>query len=286
MFVGGTTALLAANAAPAGAQTSDFGRPHPPIVAENDPAIAVVHATLVRPDATIRAYVALPRNVSVTTPGVVLVNHVWGVDAQYRDLTRRLAKLGYIAIAPALMDRSHVPSGDGMTDSKPFQAAFAQLFTGDVVFGDLLAARSWIRERAPRGKIGLFGNCGGGGLALQALVSNTNYDAAAIAYGFVRTDRAATEPPPPAALAWAAHVTTPAIGFYGLLDGSILAADVDTAYGMMPGPHEVVVYPDAGHGFLDDTRDSYRPGPAADAWAKLTAWYGTYLAGPEPRPPA
>jgi carboxymethylenebutenolidase len=267
-FVGGSAALVAAQ----------FGGPHPPIVAENDPAIVVVHATLQRPGAAISAYVAMPRTVAATTPGIVLVTHIWGVDAQYRDLTRRFAKLGYIAIAPGLMDRSHVPSGDGMTDSTPFRAAFAEMLTGTFSFGDLLAARAWVRERAPRGKIGIYGNCGGGGLALQALAGTTGYDAAAVLYGFVRADRAATEPPPPSAFAWAARVTTPVTGFYGLLDGSIMVADVETAYGLMRGPHEVFVYPDAAHAFLDDTRASYRPGPAADAWTKLTAWYATYLA--------
>jgi carboxymethylenebutenolidase len=208
---------------------------------------------------------------------VVLAIHIWGVDAQYRDLARRFAKLGYIAIVPGLMDRSHVPSGDDTNDSAPFRAAFAQMRAGTTAFGDLLAARAWIRDRAPRGKIGLYGNCGGGGLALQALVGNTDYDAAAILYGFVRADRAASQPTPPAALAWAARVTTPVIGFYGLLDGSILTGDVEAAYDLMRGPHDVTIYPDAAHAFFDDTRESYRPGPAADAWAKLTAWFGRYL---------
>jgi carboxymethylenebutenolidase len=67
------------------------------------------------------------------------------------------------------------------------------------------------------------------------------------------------------------------IGFYGLLDGSILTGDVEAAYDLMRGPHDVTIYPDAAHAFFDDTRESYRPGPAADAWAKLTAWFGRYL---------
>jgi hypothetical protein len=138
-FVGAAAALTAAAAAPANAQTDGFGRPHPPIVPENDPAITVVHASLVRPDATIGAYVAMPRTIAATTPGVVLAIHIWGVDAQYRDLARRFAKLGYIAIVPGLMDRSHVPSGDDTNDSAPFRAAFAQMLAGTTAFGDLLA---------------------------------------------------------------------------------------------------------------------------------------------------
>jgi carboxymethylenebutenolidase len=279
-FVTGSAAAIAAGATPADAQTDGFGIPHPPIVPENDPALTIVRTTLPRPDATIGAYVAMPKTTSATTPGIVMAAHVWGVDAQYRDLARRFAKLGYIVIAPGIADRSHPPSGDGATDPAPFLPGFTALFSSGTVTGDLLAGHDWIRERAPRAKIGLYGNCGGGGMALQALAGNTNYAAAAIAYGFVRADRKNTEPPPPGAIDWAAQVSTPTIGFYGALDRSINVDDVQAAYGLMTGPHDVTIYPDAAHAFLDDTRASYRAVPAADAWAKMTHWFGEYLTTP------
>ena len=67
------------------------------------------------------------------------------------------------------------------------------------------------------------------------------------------------------------------IGFYGGADGSIKAADVRTAYGLFKGPNGVTIYPDAPHAFLDDTRSSYRPGPATDAFAQMISWYWSYL---------
>jgi carboxymethylenebutenolidase len=277
-FMGGSAAVIAAaNAVPADAQATDFGKPHPPIVPETDPAITVVHGTLARPDATIGAYIAMPKNVTPTTPGIVMCAHIWGVDAQYRDLARRFAKLGYIAIAPGIFDRSHPPSGDGQTDLSLFAPAAAALYAGNTMNGDLLAAKAWIRTQAPRGKVGLYGNCMGGGIVLQAMVGNNNYDAATELYGYVRADRKVTEPPPDGAFDWAPKVTTPVFGFYAGLDGGITVADAQAAFAKLGGPHDIAVYPDAKHGFLDDTRASYLPAAATDAFAKMVAWYGKYL---------
>lgn len=280
-FVGGSAAVLAAvQAIPADAQAVEFGKPHPPIVAETDPAISAMMMKLVRADATIGAYVAMPKVITATTPGIVMSAHIWGVDAQYRDMARRWAKLGYIVIAPGIFDRSKPPNGDGVSDNTIFNDAVAALYAGNTVTGDLLAGRDWIREKAPKSKVGLYGNCMGGGLALQAAAGNNNYAAVCELYGYVRADRKASLPVPPEALAWAAKMTTPALGFYGGADKSISTDDVKAAFDMMKGPHDVIVYPDAPHAFLDDTRNRYQPGPAADAWSKMIAWYEKYLKTP------
>jgi carboxymethylenebutenolidase len=280
-FMGGSAAAIAAaNAVPADAQTADFGHPHPPIVPETDPAITTQHLTLTRPDATISAYVAMPKTVKATTPGIVMCAHIWGVDAQYRDLARRFAKLGYIAIAPGIFDRSHPPSGDGQTDLTLFAPSVAALYAGNTMSGDLLAGKAWIRTQAARGKVGLYGNCMGGGIVLQSLVGNKDYDAASELYGYVRADRKMTQPPPADAFDWASKVTTPVIGFYAGQDGGIGVPDAQAAFAKMGGPHDISVYPDAKHGFLDDTRASYLPAAATDAYAKMIAWYGKYLTTP------
>lgn len=277
-FMGASAAAIAsANAIPAAAQGTDFGHPHPPIVPENDPAITTQHATLTRPDATISAYIAMPKTIKPTTPGIVLSAHIWGIDSQYRDLTRRFAKLGYIAIAPGIFDRAHPPSGDNQTDISLFAPAVTALYAGNQMNGDLLAGKAWIRTQAPRGKVGLYGNCMGGGIVLQALVGNKDYDAASVLYGYVRADRKTTEPPPDGAFDWAPKVSAAVIGFYGGQDASIAIPDVQAAYAKIAGPHDVTVYPDAKHGFLDDTRGSYQAAAATDAFAKMIAWYGKYL---------
>ena len=276
-FVGGSAAVLAAATATAADAQTEFGKPHPPIVAEDDPAITILKTSLVRPDATISAYVAMPKVMTPTTPGIVMSAHIWGIDAQYRDLARRFAKLGYIAIGPGIFDRSNPPSGDGQTDTTVFGPAVAALYAGNKMAGDLVAAHDWIKTKAPRGKIGMYGNCMGGGIVLQTLASNPVFAAACELYGYVRTDRKTSEPAPDDAYDYAPKIKAAVMGFYGGADKSINPDDVKAAFDKFGGPHDFIVYPDAPHGFLDDTRGAYRAGPAADAWAKMVAWYGKYL---------
>jgi carboxymethylenebutenolidase len=114
-------------------------------------------------------------------------------------------------------------------------------------------------------------------MALQALVGNTNFAAASVLYGYVRADRLTAQPPPPDAFAWAPKVTAAVIGAYGADDGSIAWDDVQAAFSQIAGPHDVKREPGAAHAFLDDTRPSYRPGPAADAWARQMDWFRKYL---------
>jgi carboxymethylenebutenolidase len=273
-------AALAAGTGVADAQTTGFGQPHSPIVAEDDPAIVVQHITLQRPDATIGAYVAKPNAIVATTPAVVMSIHVWGIDAQYRDMARRLAKAGYIAIIPGLFDRIQPVPGDAPADIAPYQAVAKAMYAAGTEQGDLIAAHDWVKTVAPRGKVGIYGNCMGGGMALQALVGNPRFAAASVLYAYVRADRKTTQPPPPDAFAWAQQVTAAVLGSYGADDGSIAWDDVQAAFGAMSGPHDVKLYPGAAHAFLDDTRPSYRAGPAADAWARQMAWFSKYLTTP------
>ena len=154
-FVGGSVALAAATGTVANAQSTDFGKPHPPIVAENDPEIVVVRTTLQRPDATIGAYVAMPATIKATTPGIVMSAHIWGVDAQYRDLARRFAKLGYITIAPGFPIASILPTvmvSDRCGTARPDVHANDRRRHGDGRFGRrtrLISATCAAREGRP-----------------------------------------------------------------------------------------------------------------------------------------
>src|SRR5271166_6877136 len=95
-FIGlSASAVAAMPVATALAAGEDYGKPHPPIVSERDPAISVQRVTLTSPDQPIPAYAAYPKHATPTTPGVVVVHAIWGVDAQIRDVVRRLAKAGY-----------------------------------------------------------------------------------------------------------------------------------------------------------------------------------------------
>lgn len=274
-FVGaGVASAFAADAAPSLAQSEDFGKPHSPIVPENDPSLAYARPQL---GTGISAYVAMPKSTGAATPGIVLSPHFWNIDTQMRDVARRYAKLGYIVIVPGLLDRTGVPNGDGITDGTAYGAAIRQVIAADHMTEDLLAGHDWVRAKTPRGKIGIMGFCAGGGFALQALAGNTNYTAASIFYGYVRSDRGNSQPAPPETLAWASEVMTPVLGSYGADDKSIAPPDIEKAYALMQGPHDYKIYPGAAHAFFDDQRSSYNAAASADAYARTVAWFNTYL---------
>ena len=272
---GATTLGTIASALAAG---EGFGQPHPPIVAENDPGIVAMMIQLDRPDVKLNAYIAHPKTIKATTPGVVMVQHIWGVDAQIRDTVRRYAKEGYICIAPDLFQRTNPPSGDGLSDYTVFRAS-ASALTDEQTHGDLKAGFDAIRKLAPRSKIGVTGFCMGGGIALKQVIGPNGYDAAAIFYGDVRpgtTDRKA--PSTDATFDYTKKITTPIVGSWAGLDTGILPGDVLALEKHLTVPHDIKVYAGANHAFFDDTRKAYDADTAADAWTRTLAWFKKYLA--------
>jgi hypothetical protein len=98
-FVGLSAGAAAAISTPTAAvapATADFGKPHAPIVPPDDPGIRAQYVRLMRPDTTLDAYAAWPKTPAPATPGVIIVHHIWGVDATLRDGVRRYAKAGYV----------------------------------------------------------------------------------------------------------------------------------------------------------------------------------------------
>jgi carboxymethylenebutenolidase len=276
--LGAGAAFAIANGAAAAAQTTGFGKPHPPIVAEDDPAIVVSRPRLT-PSAggPIGSYAATPRTVTRTTPGVVIAQQIWGVDTQIRDVVRRLAKAGFIAIAPQLFDRVDAPNGDGATDIAAFTAAAQKMSAQGFVTTDLLAGHDWIHTQAQDAKIGILGFCMGGGLAIQEVIDSKAFAAASVFYGNVRPGTPSKAPTTASTFDFTSRITTPLLGSYGARDTSIKAEDVTAMFARLTAPHAVKIYDEAGHAFFDDQRPRYVPSAAADAWTRTLAWFHRYL---------
>jgi carboxymethylenebutenolidase len=266
------------------AQGVEFGKPHPPLVPEDDPEIDSGRPSITYGTRTIDAYYAAPRHAGPGTPAVVVVQAIWGIDAQLRDVVRRFAREGYIAIAPDLYTGLDAPNGDGATDFAPFREVAMKL-SDDVVDADIAAAADFIRQGSHAGaheRIGVTGFCMGGGIALRQTVDAADrFAAASVFYGKVRygtTDNKGTITP--IALDYAGSIGVPLLGSWGERDTSIPAADVralDAKLATLKKPHDLRVYDAAGHAFFDDTRDSYVPAAAADAWTRTLAWFAEYL---------
>jgi carboxymethylenebutenolidase len=285
-FVGMSAATAAGGTtiAAALAQGAEFGKPHPPIVPEDDPALTIGTPAITYGGRTITAYAAGPKGADPAKPAVVVVQAIWGVDAQLRDTVRRFAKLGYEAIAPDLYSGLDAPSGDGTSDIGPFRAVAGKLADA-VVDADLAATAAFLRSApgAAKRSIGLTGFCMGGGIVLRQTVDNAKvFGAAAVFYGKVRygttgNDGAIT----PIALAYADELGVPLAGSWGARDTSILSDDVRALEARLTSlgkPRDFRVYDNAGHAFFDDTRASYVPDAASDAWTRTLAWFKLHLA--------
>jgi carboxymethylenebutenolidase len=285
-FVGLSSTAIAAvgSITRAFADGTRLGAPHPPLVSEDDPAITHTRPSLKRPGGDIDAYAAMPVGRVASTPGVVLVQHVWGVDAQIRDVVRRFAKSGFVAIAPNLYARQHAPSGDGATDYTTF-GPFSKALVDEEVDGDLQAAAAWIRQPATAGaspsptKVGLIGFCMGGTIALRNTVRGPQFTAASVFYGKIRQSSGAGEAATDASLAYADNINMPLCGSYGARDASIPTADVAALREHLTVPNDLKIYDEAGHAFFDDTRPSYVATAAADAWSRTLRWFEKYVAG-------
>lgn len=268
--LGAGAALVAASAVPALAADA-LGTPHPPLVAENDPSLTISLPTLSYEGRTFDAYAAQPKDDAKIGGAIVVVQAVWGVDAQLRDTVRRLAKEGYVAIAPALYSGLGAPNGDGATDFTLFRPFAGKLVDG-TVDKDLAAAAAWalhaadpVQSRKPALRAGVLGFCMGGGIALrQTIVNSRTFSAAAVLYGDVTKQNAA-------------DVKIPLSGSFGGRDTSIPADAVRAFAAKLSVPYDVRIYGEAGHAFFDDTRASYVATAATESYERVLAWFGYHL---------
>jgi carboxymethylenebutenolidase len=208
-------------------------------------------------------------------PAVIVVHEAFGVDAVMRRQVDRLAAAGYLALMPDLYS-------DGGA-KRCLIGTFRALFTGHgKAFTDIEASRRWLLERADcTGKVGVIGFCMGGGFAL--LLAARGYDAASVNYGIAPRDLEAT-----------LRGACPVVASYGGKDigAARTVRRLDDALTRLDVPHDVKLYPEAGHAFLNDAavgpavlrplmkvaRIGPEPTAAADAWRRIEAFFAAHLA--------
>ena len=192
---------------------------------------------------------------------VVVVNEIFGVHAYIKDICRRLAREGYLAIAPDFFYRSGV-NLPALTDVQQI-IPIVQQATVAQVDGDLRATTTWVKAQpfAKPAAIGVTGYCWGGAVAWRSAMVDPDVRAAVAWYGQLKP-----------LIARAGELHAPVLGLYGALDQGIPQDDVAAMRAAVAAAGkraEIVVYPDAPHGFHADYRDSYREADAKDGWARL-----------------
>ncbi|MBA4772652.1 MAG: dienelactone hydrolase family protein [Sphingomonas sp.] len=211
------------------------------------------------------AYVARPKG-NGRYPCVIVVNEIFGVHAYIKDTCRRLAKLGYVAIAPEFFYRSGV-NLPALTDFNEIRKVVAQA-GNDQVDGDVRAVSGWLKaQKFARGdRIGITGFCWGGAVVWRAAMVDPDIKAGVAWYGQLKP-----------LIARAGELKAPVLGLYGGLDRGIPLTDVEAMRAALKAAgktgSDIHVYPQAQHGFHADYRPSYSEADARDGWARLLAHF-------------
>jgi carboxymethylenebutenolidase len=220
------------------------------------------------------AYRAMPKG-KKKLPVILVVHEIFGVHEHIKDVCRRLAKQGYLAIAPELFARQ----GDvgKLADMNAIREIVGKAPDAQVL-GDLDAAWAWARStaKADPDRLAITGFCWGGRITWLYAAHNPALKAGVAWYGRLVGDKSDLHPHHPIDVAPA--LKAPVLGLYGGEDQGIPVATVTEmqkalAGGGAPSRHsEIKVYPQAGHAFFADYRPSYRKEAAEDGWERMLAW--------------
>jgi carboxymethylenebutenolidase len=221
----------------------------------------------------IPAYRAMPAS-GEPFPVALVVQEIFGVHEHIKDVCRRFAKLGYLAIAPELYARQ----GD-VSKTSDVQQIIREVVSkvpDEQVMSDLDATVAYAKEtgKADTARLGITGFCWGGRIVWLYAAHNPNLKAGVAWYGRLVGDPSPTTPKHPVALA--SELKAPVLGLYGGLDQGIPVQTTEQMKEACEAAHKTcdfVVYPEAPHAFHADYRPSYRADEAKDGWRRLQAWF-------------
>jgi carboxymethylenebutenolidase len=220
-------------------------------------------------------YFAKPAN--ATNPPVILVAmEIFGLHEYIRDVTRRLAHLGALAIAPDYYFRA----GTDLTKMDDIQKLLpiVNAKPDKELFADLDAAVEWAKSQGgDTSRLGIMGFCRGGRTVWLYSTHNPNLKAGVAFYGSLADPE--NDNWPKNALSLAAEVKAPVLGLYGAEDTGIKVdqvKDMEARLKAAGKTAEFHIYDGAPHGFHADYRPSYRDQQAKQAWGELVNWFKKY----------
>ncbi len=226
-------------------------------------------------DGEIPAYRAMPAK-GKSFPVVLVVQEIFGVHEHIKDICRRFAKLGHMAIAPALYARQGDTSQ--MTTMEQIRPIVSKVPDAQVM-SDLDATVAYAKKsgKGNTNHLGITGFCWGGRIVWLYAAHNPQLKAGVAWYG--RLVGNPTELLPKNPIDLAAQLKAPVLGLYGGKDQGIPLDTIDkmrAAIKAAGGKSEIIVYPEAGHGFNADYRPGYDKQAAQDGWQRLQDWFKKY----------
>jgi carboxymethylenebutenolidase len=227
-------------------------------------------------DGQLRGYRAMPA-AGGPFPVVLVAAEVFGLNPYIKDICRRLAKAGYYAVVPDLYTRkADLTKVTNMAEiMRIVNTKFDTELVGDY---DATVAFAAASGKADTNRMGVTGFCRGGRTTLVYAAANPKLKAAVAWYGPIGGQ--ANEFTPRTAMDRAGEIKVPVLGLYGAKDAGIPVDQVEKFFAALKAagtPGELVVYPEAGHGFNADFRpDNYRKADSEDGWNRMLAWFRKY----------
>ncbi len=229
-------------------------------------AVTTEDITFASNGGTAAGYIARPAD-QLPHPGVVVIQEWWGLNENIRDIARRFAGAGFVALAPDLYH--------GKVTKEPDEAQKAMMALDQAqVAKDLAGAVKALQSYdfvAPK-RVGVTGFCMGGYITLVFAAAAGNDLGAAVSFyggGYTPTEQGV------------AGIQSPLLAIYAGRDESTPEAERERLRQLLTDQgktFDMVMYPDAEHAFFNDERpEVYNPAAAADAWKRTLSWFGTYL---------
>jgi carboxymethylenebutenolidase len=226
---------------------------------------------------TITAHEARPDKAG-RYPVVVVISEIWGLHEYIRDVARRFGKEGFYAIAPEMFQCEG--GGTHLTDVQEILKIVLNVPRKQIL-QDLSATADYARGQsaALAERVGVTGFYWGGSTTIQYAAYDKNLGAAVAWYGPPGREYK-DDPRPVSGFDVAKDITCPFLDLFGEEDKNPTPEDVRKFEALLK-PHnanvEIIIYPNAGHAFYADYRQSYRPEAAKDGWTRCVGWLNRYL---------
>jgi carboxymethylenebutenolidase len=226
----------------------------------------------------IDAYLSRPMG-SGPYPGVVVIHHMPGWDEATKEITRKFAYHGYVAISPNL----HFREGKATPEENSASIRDSGGMPDERTMGDVRGAIAYLRTLPYlNGKVGIIGYCSGGRQAYLAACTLPGIDAVIDCYGgsVVARPGTLTERQPVAPIGYTKDLTCPLLGLFGAEDQNPSPEDVAQTEAELIRfckTYEFHRYDHAGHAFFSVDRPSYRQQAATDGWLQVFRWFDRYL---------
>src|SRR6266853_1792560 len=262
---------LAAGFAMAAASTIDAQA----LIHTDEAGLTAGEVRIPTPGGAMPAYRAQPAG-QHRLPAILVVHEIFGVHEHIKDVCRRFAQLGYLAIAPDLFAR--YGDASAVADVQALRRDIVSTVPDSEVLADLEATAHWAADHGGDHKrIGITGFCWGGRIVWLYAAGHPELKAAVAWYGRLVGEPTALTPVHPIDVA--KNLSVPVLGLYGGADESIAPDTVERmkqALVSAPAPgaqSRIVLYPDAPHAFFADYRPNYREQAARDAWNRCQDWF-------------